>query len=207
MSRILRDFFPQHVFICTVLTPHITIPQNNVFTLTITINKSLLFYNLLFSPLASQLMSGFCPIPALYVKIPTFYADIFLFRLQCASNVCGWVTIGCLRSVANDSESVMHGQGGRVGARLWWKELCECAREIIMVHNVLRQTKAWYWVPVRPPVPRGNVKEISKVNCGLWPWYISLFDVSGRERNCIFSRIFCVKSPFKKISGGVLKLV
>ena len=163
MSRILRDFFPQHVFICTVLTPHITIPQNNVFTLTITINKSLLCYNLFCSPLASQLMSGFCPIPALYVKIPTFYADIFLFRLQCASNVCGWVTIGCLRSVSNNSVHAMREILGSSVACWWRNILREYTHKIILERNLLRQAEAPF------PVSQGNGKVSSVDNVGVRP--------------------------------------
>ena len=70
-------------------------------------NKVLLCYNLCRSLLASQFLSYFflisalyaeipalyAGIPTLYADIPDFYADTFLFDLHCAGNVHGRVPI------------------------------------------------------------------------------------------------------------------
>ena len=105
-------------------------------------NKALLCYNICRSLLASRLLYDFCPIPALYVKIPDLYADIFLFGFYYANNLRGQVPVGCLRSVSNDSVRVIRRRGGRAGERWRRKLLRKCACVIILTCNLLRRSEA-----------------------------------------------------------------
>ena len=88
-------------------------------------------------------MSDFRPIPALHTQIPSFYANICLFGFHCANNVRRQVPVSRLQSAANYDTHEMRGRGGRVGACWWQFVLCECSREIILAHNLLRQAEAW----------------------------------------------------------------
>ena len=45
----------------------------------------------------------YAEVSALYAKIPSFYADLFLFGFQYPGNVQGQVPVGCLRYLFNDS--------------------------------------------------------------------------------------------------------
>ena len=73
----------------------------------------MLCYNLCQSLLNSRSLSNFCTIPDLY-------ADIFLFVLHCAGNVCGRFPVDCIWSVPNVCVHAMHIQGverGHVGEK------------------------------------------------------------------------------------------
>ena len=59
----------------------------------------------------------------LYTPNPCFYADIIIIFFRCAGNVCVWVPVECLYSVANDSVHAMQVQGGRSG--LQWLYFCK----------------------------------------------------------------------------------
>ena len=125
--------------------------------------------------LNSQFLSGLFPItasyaqnpafyakiPALYAKIPYFYADIYLFGFHCAGNVLGWVPVGRILSVSNDSARAMCGWGGRAVACWWKKHLRKCASEIILVRKLLCQVKARSQIPFQIQVQQGNGKAIS----------------------------------------------
>ena len=55
-----------------------------------------MYYNLCWSPLASQFLANFCHIPSFYAEIPDFYTNIFIFGFHCAINVCWRFSIVCL---------------------------------------------------------------------------------------------------------------
>ena len=102
-------------------------------------NNVLLCYNLCRSLSASQFVSNFCLIPALYDKIPAFYADISIFFFHCAGNICDRFPVQCLRDVYNDCAHAFCGWGGRVWSHWRQNHLYECAHTIILVRNLLRQ--------------------------------------------------------------------
>ena len=137
-------------------------------------NKELLCYNIRWSLFPSRFVSNFCPIPALYAEIPTFYAAVFLFIYHCSGNLGGKVPVGCIRSLANGCTRAMHERGRRVGSRWWWCFLCECARKIILAHNLLRQADTQSWVPIHLPVPQGTGEASSTYHTLVWP----------SDRNC-----------------------
>ena len=86
--------------------------------------------------------------PDFYIEIPAFYADIFRFIFHCARNVHGRFLIFYICYVANYSSTEMCGRGERVGAH--WCRIClhNCARKIILAHNLLHQAKSQYQVLV-----------------------------------------------------------
>ena len=128
-------------------------------------------------PISVQNMSDpwfYAGIPAVYTETPAVYTTIYLFGFDYDGKVYGQVPVGCLQSAANDITCKMRGWEGRVGAHWWKNVLCECASEIILAQNLLRQSEAWYWTPVWLPVPQGNGKASSGDHAGVW----------HRGRNC-----------------------
>ena len=103
-------------------------------------------------------------------SIPDFYVDIFLFSLQCAGNVCGWVYLGCLRSVANDSLHTMHRRGGRVGAR-WWGVNCAILRAKLF-------WRAIYCANLRPGTEFQSVYQYRRVIGRRAPWIMREHDLA-----------------------------
>ena len=72
--------------------------------------KSLLFYNIFQSLLASWYLADFFPISPLY-------ADIFPFVFQYNCNGHGRFPVNCLRSVANDGAPMMRRRGVTLAAK------------------------------------------------------------------------------------------
>ena len=79
---------------------------------------------------------------------------MFLFGFLFAGNVRGRFRLGCLWFLNNDDTRAMCGQGGMAGAHCWQKHCRECVHEIIIVHNLLCQSKAKCWFPVWLLVPQ-----------------------------------------------------
>ena len=75
-----------------------------------------------------------------------------------------------LPSLANDGARVMHGQRrGGSGGPLVMIFLCECASEINLAHDLLRQAKDQSWIPFQFLVLQGNGKESSADHVGVQP--------------------------------------
>ena len=116
------------------------------------------------SHLASLFLSDFCPISALFVKIPGFYADIFLFIFHCS----GTLWSGAPRMYLGHSQWQRAHNARKRGGGLVEKRLCECAHKIILEHHLLHQDKVRSIVPVRLPFLKGTGKASSAYHAGVW---------------------------------------
>ena len=93
-----------------------------------------------------------------------YFFSVFLF----SGNLRGWVSIYCLHSWPWRACVWFANRGG--GGSCWWQKILRrCARKIVMVRNLLRQTKARSWVPVRILVLQGTGEEISVDHAGVQP--------------------------------------
>ena len=90
----------------------------------------------------TQIPAFYAKVPALYAEMPAFYAVIYRFGFHCVGNIYGQVAIDYLYSIANYRARVLCGRGNGAGARRWQKQLRNCAREIILERNLLRQDEA-----------------------------------------------------------------
>ena len=99
-------------------------------------HKDLLCYNLCWPILTSRFPPEFCPIPALYVKFPGFYAKNISPVFYCDCNVHDRAPLDCLWSVANDSVRLMRGQGEGGGGVIQVQIVYVCVRTKILWHKI-----------------------------------------------------------------------
>ena len=91
---------------------------------------------------ASQILSNFCTIPALYAKIPTFNADIYLFSFRCDDNIRGRVLVGCLFYLSNSARVMRGREGGGMLVAIVFVQVC-----------VKNYSGARFIVPSQGPIP------------------------------------------------------
>ena len=104
-------------------------------------------------------------------RIPCILRQYLSSVFRCSGNIRRRVPVDCLQSVAKDSACTMRerGRGWRVhaGGEFF---LCGCARKIILVRYLLRQSEALSWFPVLLLVLQGTGEIISTDHAGVWPW-------------------------------------
>ena len=101
-------------------------------------------------PLISQILSDICLIPDFYAEVPVIYADICFFCFHCSVNVCGWVRVIRLRSIANDGIGAMRGQGGGGWGNVGGYYFCASVRAKLL------------WRPIYCANPRPDRKSQSR---------------------------------------------
>ena len=100
-----------------------------------------------------------------------------------------WVCLPTLSLfVATESAHNAWMRGWRAGWCWLRKLLCGCARAIILAHNLLRQSKAWSWVPVRLPFLQGTEEAGCADHVGVRP--------SGRNFNTAVNPATHVQNNF-----------